>query len=352
MKLGVRLLLALACGSRVASATEPRDPGSDGPSLLDRLASGKDLLQSAPAIAEFDGAWSIVMQLETLLTSRRWDAPYPNGLLAQEVTRVLYGTSWTTMIALEALLASLASDGSFAWLAEARYRTDWMFGVTAPACAGGAKAGCGAGSGTYGGLHVRPRGSDLWFEVTGGWLEQRVASDARRTLAESSFVLSPLAVSYGMSERRGALGVDAKLGVGAYFGMHSAHVHPTEEGARTLDVPWHELYPIDVGAGPGARAELGVTLAHSVRLEGGVVLAPLLLGSRRPNVGRDLAPLVAAKRGIPCWRAANVGVALADGVLPMRLALSLFASELSTRPVGKLGYGGFMLRFDFPLRAE
>jgi hypothetical protein len=286
-----------------------------------------------------------------VLTSRRWDAPQPRGLLAQEATRILYGTSWTLMLALEGLVASLASDGSFAWLAEARYRTDWMFGTTAPACAHGAGAGCGAGIGGYGGIHVRPRGSEVWFEVTGGWLEQRVASDERRTLEESSWVLSPFSASYGVSEQRGALGVEARLGAGAYFGMHSAHLHPTTAGARTLDVPWHELYPIDVGTGPGGRGELGFTLAHAVRLEASFVFAPLLLGSRRPSVGPELAPLVAAKRGIPCWRVASAGVALADGVLPLRLGLSFFASELSTRPIGKLGYGGFMLRFDFPLRS-
>ncbi|HEV8550218.1 MAG TPA: hypothetical protein VGQ57_14340, partial [Polyangiaceae bacterium] len=72
--------------SLAATAAEPSSP-----SVLEHLTAGSDLLRTAPTIALFDGSWSVVTELDTLLTSRRWDAPYPQGLLAQVATRVLYG---------------------------------------------------------------------------------------------------------------------------------------------------------------------------------------------------------------------------------------------------------------------
>jgi hypothetical protein len=348
--LGARVGLALACCASVLRAAPPGDPGADA-GLLEHLSAGRDLLKRAPAIASFDGAWSLMMQFGTLLTSRRWDAPQPQGMLAQQATRVLYGTTWTAMIALEGLAASIASGGRFDWLGEAQYRTDWMFGMTAPACAAGTGAGCGVGIGGYGGIHVRPVGSNLWYEVSGGWLEQRVASDHRRTLGESSWVLSPLAVTYALRADAGPLGLEARFGPGAYVGMHAAHLHPSRAGAAELRVPWHELYPIDVGTGPGGRAELALTVARAVRFESTLVVAPLLLGTRRPSVAPELAPLVAARSGIPCWRAFSAGIGVSEPLLPMHMGFSLFAGELSTRPLAKLGYSGFMLRFAFPLRA-
>lgn len=315
--------------------------------------SGRDLLASAPFVALLDGSWSVVTELDTLLTSRRWDAPYPQGLVAQVVTRTLYGTSWTSMIVLETFAASLASGGRFDWLAEAHYRTDWLFGVTAPVCPSpGAYGGCGAGAGSFGGLEVRLRGSPFWWTVTGGWLEQRIANDSQKTLEESLWVLTPLAVAYGKDARSGAVALAARLGAGAYFGMHSAHVHPTALGAETLHVPWHELYPLDVGVGPGARAELALSVAESVRLSGGAVLAPLVAGSRRTRSYPEVEPLPAGHRGVPTWRALTLGLDVSPRGSPLRFGAAAFLAELSTQPIGELGHAGFMFRFDFPLRLE
>jgi hypothetical protein len=350
--LAVRAGVAFACVAGALRASPPSDPGAEDPTLLEHLTAGRDLLRGVPAIATFDGGWSIMLQVGTLLASRRFDLPQPEGMLAQQATRVLYGTSWTAMLALEGLAASLGSGGRFDWLAEARYRTDWMFGMSAPACAAGPGAGCGVGIGGYGGIEVRPVGQNLWYEVSGGWLEQRVASDQRRTLSESSWVLSPLAVTHALRAVAGPIGLEARVGPGLYFGMHAAHLHPTPLAAAALGVPWHELYPIDIGVGPGGRAELALTFARALRLESSLVVAPLLLGSRRPTVAAELEPLVAAKRGVPTWRAFSAGIGVVPPVLPMRLGVSWFAGEVSTRPVAKLGYGGLMLRFAFPLRSE
>lgn len=302
-------------------------------------------------MALLDGSWSLVTELDTLLTSRRWDAPYPEGLVAQLATRTLYGTSFTSMIVLETFAASLASGGRFDWLAEAHYRTDWLFGVTAPACpSSGAYAGCGAGVGSFGGLEVRARGSPLFWSVTGGWLEQRIANDAQRTLEESLWILTPLAVAYGPEARSGAVALAARLGAGAYFGMHSAHLHPTELGAETLRVPWHELYPLDVGVGPGVRAELSLSVARSARLSGAAVLAPLVAGSRRTRSSPELEPLPMGHAGIPTWRALTLGLDITPPSSPLEFGAALFVAELSTRPIGELGHAGFLFQFDFPLR--
>jgi hypothetical protein len=340
------LAAAALLAPAAARAAEP------SPTLLDHLSAGRDLLRTAPTIALFDGAWSVVTELDTLLTSRRWDAPYPEGLVAQVATRALYGTSWTGMLVLESFAASLASGGRFDWLAEAHYRTDWLFGVTAPACSTpGGSGGCGAGVGSFGGLHVRPRGSRWWFEVTGGWLEQRIANDAQRTLEESSWVLTPLAVTYALEGNAGPVRASARLGPGAYFGMHAAHLHPTTLGAKTLDVPWHELYPLDVGIGPGARGELALTFARRVRLAGGVVMAPLVAGTRHTRSSPELAPLDAGGSGLPWWRALSLGLDVTAPPLGMQFGASLFFAELSTRRLDEFGHAGFMFRFDFPLRA-
>jgi len=320
------------------------------PTLLAHLRAGRDLLRTAPTIALFDGAWSVVTELDTLLTSRRWDAPYPQGLVAQVATRALYGTSWTGMLVLEAFAASLASGGRFDWLAEAHYRTDWLFGVTAPACGGpDTGGGCGAGVGSFGGLHVRPRGSRWWFEVTGGWLEQRIANDQYRTLEESSWVLTPLAATYALEGNAGPFTLASRFGPGAYFGMHSAHLHPTALGEKTLDVPWHELYPLDAGVGIGARAELALTLARTLRLSGGAVAAPLVAGTRHTRVLPELAPLEGGS-GIAWWRALSLGLDVTAPAGSLQFGASLLLAELSTRPLGKLGHAGFMFRFSFPLR--
>ena len=347
--LGLALLIVLSAPALRAQSSS--DPGSTPPSLLERIRAGRDLLDGVPAVAGFDGAWSIATQLDTLLVARRWDAPYPQGLVAQEATRILFGTSWATMIAAETAAASLASGGRFDWIGELHYRTDWIFGVDSPACPRpGAFGGCGVGIGSFGGLHVRPAGSSLWYEVTGGWLEQRVATDARRTLEESAWVLTPLSVTQAASAASGPLALGLRIGPGAYFGMHSAHLHPTEAGKRTLEVPWHELYPLDVGVGPGMRGDLSITIARSVRIAGGFVVAPLVLGTRRTHVTPELAPLAAGGRGVPWWRAGSVGVTIARPGAPLRFGLALFGAELSTRPLEQVGHLGCMLHFDFPLR--
>ena len=336
-----------------AGADEPR-PGARPPrprGLVADLRAGKDLLDTVPTIAVFDGSWSLNLQLSTLLTNRTWSAPYPGGLLSHFTTRFLYGTTWVAMLGVESLAAVTATGARFDWIGEAHYRTDWALGVLAP---GTSSAGAPAspGVGGFGGLHVRFARSRWWYEVSGGWIQQRIATDERRTLAESTWIMTPAAIARELSVSAGPLTLYARGGPGVYFGMPNAHVHPTTAGARTLAVPWHELYPLDWGLGPGGRAEARAILFRRASIDAEVVVAPLLLGGVDARPSADVAPLDGARGGTPVFRSAAIGVSYEDPSTPMRLGLSYFTTELSGRRVLDMGHRAVMLRFDFPLRAD
>jgi hypothetical protein len=332
------------------AAADPAAPdaGAVAPELP-KLTVGRDLIRTAPAAALLDGAWSASLQIASLVSSSRFRGSQPRGLLAHEATRILYGSSWTAMLALETFVVAAAGGGSFDFLAEAVYRTDWWVGASLPACSSGVTlGGCGIGLGGFGGLAMRPKGSSLFFEAGGGWLEQRVLTNDLRTLSESIWLLNPLTVTLPVETPPAPLGLFLRAGPGLYFGMHSAHLHAHRPSARA-GIPWHELYPLDAGLGPGGRAEAGVSVLRRVRLQAEVVAALLPLGTRRSTPGEALAPLEPA-RGVPSFRQLSVGVSYDDPATPMRLGLSLFAAELSPRPMTTLGHRGGLVRLEFPLR--
>jgi hypothetical protein len=334
--------------TRAAETLTPTEP-----SLLSELSSGSDLLDSAPAIAFLDGPWSMALHIGTLLVTRNWDAPYPEGLIAHASTRVLYGTSWSLMLTLESFAAALASGGRFDWLAEATYRSDFTFGVDGASCpTPGANGGCGVGIGGYGGIYARPAGSRFWFEVTGGWLEQRVKNDERGTLAESVWVLAPFTVTADVEAKSGPLALGLRAGPGVYWGMHNAHFHPTPEYAGSFDARFTELYPIDYGLGPGARVETRLTFLRRLSLSAELVLAPLLL-SKSNTLPARLAPIDDERGDLVTWRTLALGATWDDpSVMPMTIGASVFGAELSRRPLTEVGQRGFFLRFDFPLRTH
>jgi hypothetical protein len=348
------LAAALVTASDARADDPPKTDDSAFTKLVHDLSAGRDLLRTVPSIAVFDGGYSLTLQIGSALASGRWHAPILRGLVAHEATRVLYGTSWTAMLGLESLAAVVVSGTRFDWLGEATYRTDWIFGISAPGCPHrGAYGGCGIGIGGFGGLHVRPLGSHVWYEVGGGWIEQRVANDERRTLSESAWVMTPLAAAYEVKTDLDApIALRLQAGPGVYFGMHNAHVHPTELGTRMgVDPPWHEIYPLDAGAGPGGRAELRLIFARHLSLDGELVMAPFLLGGPTHDPPKDVAPLDSPRGGTSTWRYVGVGASWDHAsVLPMRAGVSFFGAELSGRPVTKLGHQGVMLRFEFPLR--
>lgn len=317
----------------------------------DDVRAGHDLLDTVPTIAVFDGSWSLGMQAGTLLTNRTWAAPYPRGLLSHVTTRFLYGTTWVAMLGVESLLAVTATGGQFDWIGEAHYRTDWCFGFLAPS-ASVSSAPASPGVGGFGGLHVRFSHTKLWYEVSGGWIQHRLANDENRTLAESTWIMTPAAISREFRTGPGLFELRARGGPGVYFGMHNAHVHPTVRGESALSVPWHGLFALDWGLGPGGRAEARAIVAERVSLDGEIVAAPLFLGGVEAAPPREVLPIAGPRGGTPFFRSAAVGVSYEHASIGMRAGVAYFAAELSGRPVLEMGHRAIMLRFDFPLRAD
>ncbi|HQY62765.1 MAG TPA: hypothetical protein PK141_15310 [Polyangiaceae bacterium] len=345
------LAAALACAAVGAEKRAFADEPKPRSTLLQRARASSDLLDTAPTIAAVEGTWSIMLQAGTLMSTRAWLGPYPRGLAAHVATRALYGTTWSVMLASETLLALTVSGGSFAWLGEAHYRADQLFGVGVPAGCGsfGANGGCGVGLGGFAGLHARLSGSPVWVEVSGGWIQQRVGTDAQRTLGESTWVMTPIGITAeGVVNRGGAVELRATGGPHLQFGMHNGHVHPTALGDETLSVPWTELFPMHMGLGPGARAEVRLVLGQRVSLDLEGVFTPLLLSSTEEHPRAVLAPLgPTAGQGLPTWRRLAIGASYIDRAV--RVGLSFFGAELSGRPVTTLGHQAIALRLDFPL---
>ncbi len=335
---------------RAAAAPEKAKP--EPRSRRAKLTAGRDLMRTAPAAALMDSAWSGALQLGTLVSSRRYDGPQPKGLLAHEATRFLYGTSWTAMLALEAFAVASAGSGDFRLLSSASYRASWLLAGSLPECpARVSLAGCGVGMGGFGSVGVRFKGSVLTYEAGGGWLEQRVSNDTTRTLSESMWVLTPVSVLVPVETAKAPLQLYMIGGPALSFGMHAAHVHPTELGSHTLDVPWHELYPLELGVGPGGALRAGLRIAGRVALEGELAFAIFTLGTRHVSPPPQVSPF-GPTEGVPTFRMLSAGVKYADPGTPMDFGVGVFGAELSSRPIGRLGHTGAMIHLRFPLSVD
>lgn len=338
----------MTCGDAVAA--EPRRLNA-----WERFTAGADLVESSRTAAVFDGMWSLYTQVGTALANRNYDAPYPWGSIGHYSTRILYGFSWTLMLALESTVLLTATGGTWGWLGEATYRTDWMVGTDAPVCAHpGANGGCGVGVGNFAFLQVRPRGTKWWFEAGGGWLQQRIYNDEYKTVAESSWVLTPISATYEVkTDPERAVAFRMVAGPGIYFGLHNGHMHETLRGRRDkgLRAPWHQLYPLDGGIGPGARVDARLVFAKRLGIEAELIMAPFLVGgptSDRPST--DISPLDFEREGMSVWRKLVFGVSWNDPTWPVRPVVAAFGAELSEREVFLAGHRGVTLRFDVPLR--
>jgi len=315
--------------------------------------AGADLIDSVPTAAVLEGAWSIALHINTEFTNRTWDAPYPYGTIGQYSTRLLYGFSWTLMLGFESLGVLIANQGNFDWLAEAAYRSDWVVTTDLPACPSpGALGGCGTGVGTFAFIQIRPLRTKWWYEAGGGWYQQRVLNDSLRTVAESSWVLTPFsAVREIHTDLDEPVAVRSFIGPGVYFGLHNAHMHPTVRGAEIYDPPLHEMYVLDGGIGGGVRAEGRLIFWQHLSLEAELVMAPFIMGGPADRVSKDVAPLDYGREGFSVWRKVHAGIGYEDPkIVPFKVSAGVFGAELSDRPIEKVGYRGVMLRFDIPLR--
>lgn len=333
-----------------ASAAEPRRPTPS-----EKIRAGADVVDSARDAAVIDGMWSLYTQVGTVLTNRNLDAPYPWGTIGHYSTRFLYGFSWTLMLFVESFALLSANGGTWERLAEATYRTDWMVGADAPVCSRpGANGGCGVGVGNFAFIQIRARGWKWWLEAGGGWLQQRIYDDEYKTVAESSWVLTPISATYEVkTDPDRAVAFRMVAGPGVYFGLHNGHMHETLRGQRDkgLRAPWHQMYVLDSGIGPGGRIDARLVFGRRLGIEAELIMAPFIVGG--PTSGRpstDIAPLDFEREGMSVWRKGVVGLSWNDPKWPLRPVLAAFGAELSERDVFLAGHRGVTLRFDIPLR--
>lgn len=350
---GLAVLLASGV-ARADDASDKSDKSDNDRSGWRAYKAGGDLLKGAPIAALIDGSWSLATQLDTTLIDHTWTSPRPFGTLGHYSRRILYGTSWTLMLTMEAAFLAIGSHGDFSWMAELRYRTDWMIPFDAPDCTHiGDQGGCGVGLGSVTFIQFRPEGTHWWFEAGGGWFEQRLLDDPLRTVTDSTWVLSPFSALYQFKTNPSKpIALDTYIGPGVYGGMHNASIHPTVKGQDVYNFPWTEFVPLEGGIGPGARAEIDVIFGGHVEAHVDATISAFLLGGTNEHPNHAVAPLDFRHDGIPIWRRANVGIGYVDWQkMPMKPSFELFGAELSERRVDRLGYRGVMLRFDVPLRA-
>jgi hypothetical protein len=344
------LAVALGAAGEARAADPPAASAARPPAAARRASSGD--VKGLPTAAILDGSWQIAQFLNSEAIRRTYTPPWPQGTIASLSSRVLYGGSWTALVGLEGAILLTASGGKLHWVDEARYVTDWVVGYDLPACPRpGAHGGCGVGIGVFSVVQLRPRGWRVWLEAGGGWLQQRVWNDETRTVAETTWVLSPATALYEAKAEAKAVSVRARFGPGTYFGMHNAHVHPTRLGVRRgLEVPWHGMYPLDAGGGPGGRGEVTLTFFRRLALDAELTTAAFVLGGPVHQSAPEIAPLGGIRQGITTWRKGAVAIGWDDKkTFLAKASLAYVAQELSSRPLTKLGQSAVMLRFEIPM---
>lgn len=344
---------ALAAPGIARAADDAAEP-STFDKLVDDFNSGADLVKNVPSIAVFEAMWSININVGTMLATRTWDSF--RGPLAHELTRILYGTTWTAMLGTESLVAALATGGRFGWASGARYWTTWLVGADVPAgCAKlGAAGGCGVGVGSFGGLAFRLQNTHIWVEASGGWIEQRVSTDADKTIAESTWLMTPAHVYWEGRRDVGPISLRAEAGPSLDFGMHNAHMHARAgRGSLTKVGSWTELYPLDGGLGGGGRLLGQIGWRRIASLEGELRMVPLVLGLAQESPDPELGALARPRSaGIPIYRQIGLGGSMFVRAIPVRLGLHFWAAEMSTRRVTEIGHRAVELKFEFPLRGD
>lgn len=309
-------------------AEEPRDP-----------------LEYGPFIATVEGAWSLMLTAGFAVSARSLDAPFPDGIAGLVTARVLYGTSWSALLAGEIALARWLSGPRWEGLSVATYRSEWLIGHAAP---GPCTRSC-AGLGGANELRARLGGDGIPVEVaaSSGWIQGRAIHDERRTVLEATWVQSPIGVRVRPSLELQPFVLELSAGPGVYWGLHNAHVHPQ---SRELDVPWHQLAVLDAGLGFGGKVEAALRIADWVTLGAELELAWMALANAPDDPPAIAAPLGARADGELTWRRASAGIALHPPAwAPVSIGLRYAGLELSRRELDALGHRAVVVRFDFPI---
>jgi hypothetical protein len=314
-----------------------------------------DPLKYAKWAALIDGGFSIALTVGWMWSARQFEPPYPEGILGVTVARVLYGTSWSVLLATEVAIARLLAGPDWGGMSRGRFKNNWLFGFDVPGrCQNSRHARCGAGLGSFGEISATVTEDPMRIRVAliGGWIQGRYDDDDRRTLIESTWVQAPVTVLGEQAIALGPFDLRVTLGPGVYWGLHNAHVHRKQD--FDLDTPVHELIVLHGGIGPGVHAEAAIVFFDVVSLEADLDLAAMLLGGSNEDAPAVVHPLDAFRdSGIVLWRRASAGLTLEDTVLfPLRLSLRLWAAELSPGPLDKLHHRALAIEFTVPIELD
>ncbi len=302
--------------------------------------------------ALIDGGWSALMTVAWAWSARSWDTPQPEGALSLLAVRVLYGTTWSVLVAGEIWLFKKILGDDFDRLSQGRIRNDWVIGFDVPGPCSKGKSGCGLGLGGYSEISVRIEDGDVPIELvmSGGWIQGRFDDDGRRTITESTWVQAPLIMRAHLPYRFGPVAIEGALGIGGYFGMHNGHMHPRSEFADEFETSFIEITPLHVGAGPGMHAKLWLTFFDTLRFGIEADAAVFAAGksfTNAPPWTEALQPF--EDRGVLWWRRAAVSVGLHRRVFyPVEVNLRLWGAKLAPGSLWSLGHRAAILSFGVP----
>lgn len=347
--------MSLALLALTATVTSTAFASTATPTLA--LEEAPDPLRYAKYAAIVDGGWSLVLTGAWALSARSYAPPHAEGIVAIATARVLYGTTWSVLLATEVAIARVLAGEAWSGMSQGSFKNHWLFGIRVPGdCRARGEAGgiCGVGLGSFGEISALVTRGDVPIRValTGGWIQGRYYHDSERTLMESTWVQSPVGVWFEPRLSFGPVALELSAGPAVFWGMHNAHLHP--ERGSGFDAPVHELIPLHYGFGPGVHGGLALVFFDAVALEIDADLAPLLLGGSNEGAAEKVLPMRPFEHtGVVVWRRAAAGIRFQLDVLhPLILAARVFTSELSPRPLDRIGHLAFGLQFEVPIELD
>lgn len=335
---------AVAASTDTATAAAEAD---DGP------------LRYAKYAALVDGGWSIALTVAWGLSARVWDAPYPEGITAIAFARILYGTSWTFLVAADVALIRAFAGEDWSGISKGAFKNHWLVGLDVPGrCSDrnseNERGPCGVGLGSFGEISARVSSEyPIRAALTGGWIQGRYADNSERTLMESTWIQAPLSIWYEPRFELGPVALELSFGPGWFWGMHNAHVHlkPGVKLPRDRAPPFYEMIPLHYGTGPGGHAAVGLVFFDAVALVAEADVAAFILGGSNEDALAKVAPLtVFDARGMPLYRKYAAGLRFTlDALHPLILSAKVMGVELSPRALDRAGHLAAGLQFEVPM---
>lgn len=362
------LALALAAAtdtSSVATAITQTTTTASAAIAKPKVEEDEGPLRYVKYAAFVDGIWSIALTVAWGLSARVWDAPYPEGITALAFARVLYGTSWTFLVATDIAMIRVFAGEDWTGISKGAFKNHWLVGLDVPGRCGdrnndrrgdgqNERGPCGIGLGSFGEISARVSSDHpIRAALTGGWIQGRYADNGERTLMESTWIQAPLSIWYEPRFEAGPFALELSFGPGWFWGMHNAHVHlkPGVKLPRDRAPPFYELIPLHYGTGPGAHAAIGLVFFDAVALVAEADVSAFILGGSNEDALAKVAPLaVFDARGMPLYRKYVAGVRFTlDALHPLILSAKVIGVELSPRSLDHAGHLAAGIQFEVPM---